>query len=64
MGKYHSKKKWEGYDGASHDMTMQCGHMVEGTREGLPAKPLLNISAVTLVLTPGKRDKNQLSVNI
>lgn len=45
------------------DATMRCGHAVEGTGEGLPAKPL-NTSAVTLVLTLGKRDKNQLSVNI
>lgn len=54
---------WEEGDGMSHDVTMQRGHTVAGTREGLPAKPL-NTSAVTLVLTPGKRDIHRLSVNI
>lgn len=35
---------------------MQCGHATEGTGEGLPVKPL-HTSAVTCVLTPGKRDE-------
>lgn len=49
--KEERKKKKRGWGWGT-----QCGQAMEGTGEGLPAKPL-HTSAVTCVLTPGKRDE-------
>lgn len=50
---------WWGVTRCEHTVWSYSGN----NQRGLPAKPL-NPSAVTFVLTPGKRDKNWLSVNI